>query len=253
MGSRLYRVACRSLAGFLGLATTLVAGPAGANARPERPIVETSAEDDDGERERRQTLRKRRRFMLGLEGVGLQAPALRPTVVSLDPRFTGSTVALGGMGVFGRYRPVPLVAVELGARSGSLRYRSADEPDIVAHDMVMFDVGTLLYLARGEVGQLALDAGVGGIYNRIGYEVGELGRSTQTYGSFFVRVGVDAEFVLKRIAIVLSLRSYGVLTDRDSANNSGPLLEGVTGEQAKAPVQAQQTYVAAAAGMAYRF
>ena len=35
-----------------------------------------------------------RRFMLGIEGVGLQVPALRPRITAIDPRFLGRSVTL---------------------------------------------------------------------------------------------------------------------------------------------------------------
>ncbi len=234
------------------IALALAVGPRPAAAAPTEP-VERTAEGEAGERERRTSRRRRRPFMIGLAGVGLQVPALQTEVVNLDPRFVGDTVALGGVGLFARYRPLPLVAFELDTRSGSIRYRSSDKQDLIAQDLVLFEAGTLLYLARGDVGQLALDAGLGGGYNRVAYEIGDTPRSTQRYGSFLVRAGVDAEFLLKRIAIVLSLRSYGVVTNRNRARNSGELLTGASPRNRRAPVPTFQTYISASAGLAYRF
>jgi len=191
-----------------------------------------------------------RRFLLGVEGVVMQAPPLRPEVVRFDPRFLGRSVSLGGLGLLGRLQVHPRIGIEAGVRSGSVRYAGRKDEDgpLVSQDQVMADLGVLLYVARGDVARLAFDAGVGGMGTRVVYETDREGR--QLYGSGLVRVGADAELLFKRIAFVLSVRSYGVLTDRDRVSQRGALLEGKT---LRAPVPALQTFLVASAGIAYRF
>ncbi len=191
-----------------------------------------------------------RRFLLGLEGVVVQAPPLRPEIVRFDARFLGRSVSLGGLGILGRLQLHPHIALEATVRSGSVRYagREDEEGPVVSQDQVMGDLGVLLYLARGDIAQLAFDAGVGGMGSRIVYESDRKG--TQMFGSGLVRVGADAEFLFERIAFVVSVRSYGVFTDRDRVSNRGALLEGKT---LLAPVPTLQTFLVASAGVAYRF
>ena len=191
-----------------------------------------------------------RRFLLGVEGVVMQAPPLRPEIVRFDPRFLGRSVSLGGLGLLGRLQLHPRIGIEAGVRSGSVRYagRQDENGPVVSQDQVMADLGVLLYVARGDIAQLAFDAGVGGMGTRVVYETDREGR--QLYGSGLVRVGADAELLFKRIAFVLSVRSYGVLTDRDRVRQSGALLEGKT---LRAPVATLQTFFVASAGIAYRF
>lgn len=191
-----------------------------------------------------------RRFLLGVEGVVMQAPPLRPDVVRFDPRFLGRSVSLGGLGLLGRLQLHPRIGIEAGVRSGSVRYAGRDDEDgpVVSQDQVMADVGVLLYVARGDIAQLAFDAGVGGMGTRVVYELEREG--TQRFGSGLVRVGADAEFLVKRIAFVLSVRSYGVITDRERVSQRGALLEGKT---RLAPVATLQTYFVASGGIAYRF
>jgi hypothetical protein len=234
------------VARVLGLTVPLLV-PAAAGAKPEKGDTAEPADKEGANAEV-----KARRFMLGLEAVGLQVPALRTQVANIDPRFVGSTATMGGAGLFGRFRPVPLVGVELGVRSGSVRYRSDGNDDVVSQDLILFDGGVLLYLARGDVGQLALDAGMGGIYNRVKYELAEE-EGIQAFGSGFVRVGVDAEFLVKRVAFVLSLRSYGVFTVRENVKNKGEIMARASTDARLAPAPALQTFVAATAGVAYRF
>ena len=179
---------------------------------------------------------KRRKFLVGVEGLIAQAPPLRPTIIDLDPRFLGRTVALGGLGLFGRYRPVPLIGIEAGVRSASLRYADRDSDGVTSQDNVLADVGVLLYVARGEVAQFAFDAGIGGAWGRIAYEPASGEDGTQTYGSGLVRVGADAEFLVKRIAFTLSLRTLGMFTDPARAKASGALFEGTALELREAPV-----------------
>ena len=218
----------------LALAFFLAAPPAAAEAGAK-----------DGAVAAKTTARPRRRFLLGLEAVAIQVPALRPTVVTLDPRRVGSTVALGGVGLFGRFRANRWVGVDLNVRSGSVRYR-LDDDDVVSQDLILSEAGVLLYLASGEVGQFALDTGVGGVYNRVRYELENTG--TQHYGSALFRLGASAEFLTKRVAFLLTLRAYGVLTTTAGARNVGDL-----GNAPGLPVARFQTYVSASAGVAYRF
>lgn len=191
-----------------------------------------------------------RRFLLGVEGVVIQAPPLRPQVVRFDPRFLGRSVSLGGLGLLGRLRLHPRIAAEVTVRSGSVRYagRETDDGPVVSQDQVMADAGVLLYVARGDVARLAFDAGLGGMGTRVVYETDREG--TQLFGSGLVRVGADAEFVFKRIAFTVSVRSYGVFTDRQRVSSRGELLEG---KDLRAPVPALQTFFVAAGGIGYRF
>lgn len=193
---------------------------------------------------------RRRRWLVGVEATALQVPVLRPTVVTLDPRSTGGSTPMGGAGIFGRFRPVPLVGVELSVRSASGRYKDEATSDVASTLLLLSEASVYLYLARGEVAQFALDAGMGGIYNRTRYEVGDQD-GTQAWGSGFVRLGADAEFIVKRIAFVLALRGYGVFTDTSRVNNQGGLFSSAP--DARAPVTTYQTYVSVTGGLAYRF
>ena len=76
---------------------------------------------------------------------------------------------LGGIGLFGRWQAAKIVGLELGVRSGSLRYRNA--ADVISQDIVMGEAGVLLYLYRGAIGQFALDAGGGALVHAIRYEL----------------------------------------------------------------------------------
>lgn len=248
------------------LAATVAAGPA-PGPQTEDPADEATdgAEDPDpdtGEPESRleesedPSSARERRFMIGLEAVGLQAPALDTPVVDIDPRFVGETVAMGGLGAFGRWRIVPLVAVDLGVRSGSVRYRDdrGGPENLISQDLLLAEAGLNLFVARGEVGHLGLEAGGGGMYNRIRYELGEDSeRSTQSFGSGFVRAGVGAELLTRRVAFVFSLRVYGVMTNRESARSEGPAFEGLPDRSKLAAVPALQTFVVGSLGVAYRF
>ncbi len=170
--------------------------------------------------------------------------------MSFDPRFIGRSVSLGGLGLLGRLRVHPRIGVEAVVRSGSVRYagREGEDDDVVSHDQVMADLGVLLFVARGDLAHLAFDAGIGGMGTRISYELDRDG--TQLFGSGFTRVGADAEFLVKRIAFVLSVRAYGVFTDRSRVRNRGELM---VGKSPVAPVPALQTYLVASGGIAYRF
>jgi hypothetical protein len=191
-----------------------------------------------------------RRFLLGVEGVVVQAPPLQPQVVRFDPRFLGRSTSLGGIGLLGRLQLHPRIGVEAVVRSGSVRYAGREDEGgaVVSQDQVMADLGVLLYVARGDIAQLAFDAGLGGMGTRVRYELGREG--TQLYGSGLVRVGADVEFLTKRIAFVVSVRSYGVVTDRERVRQRGALLEG---RAPRAPVATLQTFMVASAGVAYRF
>jgi hypothetical protein len=245
----------------LGLASFTVEASAAPRDR-EAPVEEV---DEEGEVQPPAQERRRfweidpedpagvtqRRFMIGLEGVVMQAPALRAEVVFLDPRFVPRGVAMGGLGLFGRFRARPLVGFDVNVRSGSVRYRDRDREDAVSHDLIATDLGVLLYLGRGQVAQFAASGGIGGTYNRVRYELEQGPDGTQEWGSGFVRVGAEAEFLIKRVAFIMSLRSYGVFTARDSVKNSGELFEG--SETRGAPVPTLQTHLVGSAGIAFRF
>lgn len=216
------------------------ASPRGGSGRGRRGLSWSRADDPVPER----------RFLLGVEGVVIQAPPLRPEVVRFDRRFLGRSVSLGGLGLLGRLRLHPRIAVETTVRSGSVRYagREDESSAVVSQDQVMADLGVLLYVARGDMAQLAFDAGLGGMGTRVVYELDRDG--SQRFGSGLVRVGADAEFVFERVAFVVSVRSYGVFTDRDRVSNDGELLEG---KALQAPIAGLQTYFVATAGVGYRF
>ena len=191
-----------------------------------------------------------RKFLLGIEGVVMQAPVLRTTAAQLDPRFIGRSVVMGGLGILGRYRPVPIIGFDLSVRSGSLRYTDRDDDSLISTDHVMAEAGVLVYLIRAESTQLAIDGGLGGAFNRVEYELVDRPSGVQTFGSGLVRAGADVEFSFKRIAVLLSLRSYGVFTDRDRVRNRGDLLEGTN---ARGPLPTMSTWLVGSAGIAYRF
>lgn len=194
-----------------------------------------------------------RKFMVGLEGVLLSSPPIQSRVIQIDPRFVGRSVALGGGGLFGRYRPISLLGVELGVRSGSLRYKSRNNEDTVSTDQILADVAALIYLGRGEVAQFALSGGIGGMWNRVGYERGTGEDGVHTFGSVLFRVGGEAEFLVKRVAFVLSFRNYAQLTNPNWVSRRGGLLSANTVANTTAPVARFQTILVGSAGIAYRF
>lgn len=193
-----------------------------------------------------------RRFVLGVSGVIVSAPPIDPDVVSLDPRQTGRTATLAGGGLWGRYRPVSMLGVELGVHTGSVRYRSNSNTSdlLISHTQVLIDGAALLYLGRGAVAQFALSGGIGGLISTVGYEQGNLDGS-QTWGSAVFRIGGEVEFLLKRVAFTLSLRNYAVLTKRDHVRNRGEFV--MRSATRLAPVATFQSMVFASIGVAYRF
>jgi hypothetical protein len=255
-------VAILALAPFSGASAS--AAPQARNRDREAPppadeLADDELTDEDAPRDRTRFWRidsddpagvTQRRFMIGLEGVVMQTPPLRTDVVFLDPRFIGRGVAMGGLGLLGRFRPRPLVGFDFNVRSGSVRYQDRDSEDVFSHDLIGTDLGVLLYLGRGQVAQFAASAGMGGTYNRVRYELEQGPDGMQQWGSGFVRVGAEAEFLIKRVAFVMSLRSYGVFTARSHVKNTGPLFEG--GERL-APVATLQTHLVGSAGLAFRF
>jgi hypothetical protein len=224
----------------LGPALTARPAPGGSSVLSEQP----------GEAPARPPAR-RRRWALGLEGVGLQIPPLRPRVADLDPRYLGGSVTLGGVGAVGRVRVVPEIAIELAVRSGSVRYRSAG--DLVSQDVLLAEIGALVFLARGEVGQFAFDAGVGGLAHSIRYELGSGQSGAQLAPAFSVRVGADLELLLGRFALTFSLRAHGVVTDAARTRATGPLFSGADESLRRAPLPRFQTYLLGSAGLLYRF
>ena len=226
----------RRLALRLALAALCAAAPTQAGARPLGPVRFPV-----------------RRLMVGLEGVAFLTPALHVPRVRLDPRYIGEATAAGGAGVFSRWRVADRIALELGVRSGSLRLRSEARGDVISHDLLLADVGVLLYLARGEIGQLAVDGGFGGLGQQIRYDIADGERGLQRFGAFTARVGVDLELLLRRVAVVASLRAHGIVSVRRRTAAHGPFFGGASEAERAAPVPTYQTYVIGSAGLAYRF
>jgi hypothetical protein len=160
-------------------------------------------------------------------------------------------VTLGGVGIFARYQAAPRLGLELGVRSGSLRYR--DHGDVISQDMVLAEAGLLLYVLRGAIGHLALDAGGGGLMHAIRYELRDRPDGAQIVGAGLIHVGADLELRLRRIAFTASLRAYGVVTDVARTRTRGALFDGVSGALRRAPVAVFQTYLLGSVGIAYRF
>ena len=192
-----------------------------------------------------------RRWAIGVEGIGLQIPPLRPRIAGLDARYLGNSVTTGGVGALARVRVRPPIALELAGRTGSLRYRSAG--DLISQDLLLAELGALLFLARGDIGHFALDAGVGGVAHAIRSDL-EGGRAgAQLVGAFTVRAGADLELLLGRIGLTFSLRAHGVVTDVARTRASGPLFAGQPGALRRAPLPRYQTYLLGSAGLLYRF
>lgn len=243
--------AVNRLAGILlvGMALAGLAPIATAAAKPQ-PHRSEPAQLRLEPRSRRSEPRPRN-FMIGIEGVGLQVPALRPRITTLDPRYLGRTVTLGGFGLFGRWQAAKIVGLELGVRSGSLRYRNA--ADVISQDMIMGEAGVLLYVYRGAIGQLALDAGGGALVHAIRYELEGRPTGTQIVRAGVLHVGVDLEVRLRRLAFTASLRSYGVISDVARTHVRGALFADVSEALQRAPVAVFQTHLFGSVGIAYRF
>ncbi len=233
---------------------TVVPGPARAAEPPSVPAAQSpSPRGDPPETQDPDGPPDGRAFALGVEGSIITTPPLRPRVVHVDPRFVGRSTALGGLGVFGRYRPLSFIGFDANIRTGSLRLRAEEGDTTISTDQVLADIGTLLYLGRGEVSQFAFSGGVGGLFHRVRYDLDSGIRGTQSFGAFTMRVGAEAEFLVNRIAFVLSFRTYGVVTPRSHARTSGALFEGRSAADKAAPVATFSTYLAGSAGIAYRF
>ncbi len=253
---------CPSFALPLLWGTVLALSPISADAAPGATPNERAPASNASEAEVTPSPRKAtgvsgppdgRAFMVGVEGVILQAPPLRSRIVYIDPRLVGRSIAMGGLGVFGRYRPLQFIGLDVGVRSGSVRYKTQASETSVAQDQFMADAAVLLYLGRGKVAQFAVSGGLGGIYNRIGYQKSGGREGTQAFGSASFRLGAEAEFLIKRVAFVLSFRTYGVLTTRTRVRARGDLLDGRSGEDLRAPVPKFQTQISGSAGIASRF
>ncbi len=247
---------------WCGLAAPQASAAPASDATPgpdPAPQSAPSAEDDN-ENENENAVQGRakgppdgRAFAVGVEGAVLTTPPLRTRAVYIDPRFVGRSMALGGLGVFGRYRPSAFIGFDASVRTGSVRLRAEDNDTTVSSDQVMAEGGALLYLGRGDVSQFALSGGIGGLFHRVRYELDSGLDGTQTFGAFTIRVGAEAEFLVNRIAFVLSFRTYGIITPRSRANSTGALFEGRSESDRLAPVATFQTYLAGSAGIAYRF
>ncbi len=236
----------------------LTAAVALPTARLAEPMVMPRT-DPPGSRTRK-SLRERigregpapaRRFMIGIAGVLMQAAPLRPRLFYLDPRDVGRSVAMGGLGLFGRMRLRPLVGLELEVSSGSVRYGKNEGKTTMAQDQVLADLGLLLYLSRGDIFQLAFSGGLGGLGTVVRYET-QRAKGRQSFGAFAVRAGVDAEFLLKRVALILSFRAYG-LAYGTHTRTQGALFEDASGTEQRPPVPGFATMLLVTAGIAYRF
>ena len=250
------------LLGILGGGTDALAfadpeGPAQPPAVVAIPAPDTpegeSGGDDDAEVSTARSEPKTRRFMVGLEGVALQTAPLHTRLIRFDRRYIGQNTTLGGAGIFGRWRANNRVALDLGVRSGTLRVEREESDDLVAQDLLLAELGALLYIAHGEIGHLAVDGGVGGLGHQIRYSRGDGREGTQRVGAALFRVGLDIELLFKRLAFVISLRAYGVITDRKRTRSEGTIFEGVEPSLKLAPVPVFQTHMIGAAGVAYRF
>ncbi len=191
--------------------------------------------------------------MIGLEAVALQTPPLHTQLIRFDRRYIGQTTTLGGAGLFGRWRANERIALDFGVRSGSLRFQRAKTRDLVAQDLLLAELAALLYIAHGEIGHLALAGGIGGLGHQIRYSRSDGREGTQRAGAALFRVGLDIELLLTRIAFVISLRAYGVITDRKRTRASGTIFDDVDPELRLVPLPVFQTHMLGTAGVAYRF
>lgn len=204
-----------------------------------------------GARPRRTKDPTQRRFSLGLGAVGFQLPTLRNPGTPIDRRFTGPSMSMVGLALFGRYAPVDAIALELSVRSGGVRFRTEDEvPNVTAYDMIVGDVGVILFFLRGPIGRLGVDAGVGGVAHLARYDINDTD-SSQLWGSFAVRAGVDVELTARRVAFVVNVRGYGIVSTPDIVTSRGPLFE--TKSDPVAPSARLQTAISGSLGLAYRF
>lgn len=215
------------------------------DARPGRTKRENSA-NPSGENP------PQRVVLLGLEGVGWVAPPLASDLVPFDARFVGRSTTPVGMGLLVRYDPNPLVTVELGTRSGSIRYRDRDGGRQVLHDFFAPALSFFVWPLRARQARFGLDAGVGGLYAIARYDV-DGARSRQSWGSVTVRAGVDVEVGGPRLSLLFSLHGYGVVTPTETAVSEGPLFEGTRASQRRAPVSRWASWVSGSLGLGYRF
>ncbi len=248
-------VALFGMLGMLGGVTDALASPeAEGPTRPPAVIASPAAVEAETEADAKpRTETSARRFMVGLEGVALQTAPLHTRLIRFDRRYIGQNTTLGGAGIFGRWRANDRIALDLGVRSGTLRVERAESEDLVAQDLLLAELGALFYIAHGEIGHLAVDGGVGGLGHQIRYSRGDGREGTQRVGAALFRVGLDIELLLNRLAFVISLRAYGVITDRRRTRSEGTIFEGVEPSLRLAPVPVFQTHMIGAAGVAYRF
>jgi hypothetical protein len=216
-----------------------------------------------------------RPFLVTLGITGMQAPIARTSVVRLDPRATGRSTTLIGGATSLRWVPRanealrdgPWIGLDVGFRSGSVRFRDATEPQVpgdasapssssIAHDLFAFESAALLYLAKSPFARLAVDAGGGGMVQIVRYDLAT-SDAAQRFGSGFVRLGASVEVLLSRVAFVFDLRGYGVVTDRRRVVNRGDAFSAearaANGELGRAPVATLQTMLVGSAALAFRF
>ena len=215
------------------------------NAKNAKPRPKPSVDRDSP------SARPTRRWSFGLQGVGMQVPVLDSPLARIDPRFVGRSVTMIGVGLQGRFTPVHLLSLEVGTWSGSVRYRDGDRAS-VAHDVVLTDIGTVLWVWSSQAGRFGIDGGGGAGFNLARYDL-QSGEGRQRWASGFVRSGLDVEVLTRRVSFSFAVRFFGVMTDRRSVANRGEVLAGASGEAERAPVATFQTYVVGSAGVAYRF
>lgn len=223
-----------------------------AQPRPSSESAPVRESPADKARRRAAEDSKPRRFSVGLGAVGFQLPTLRNPGTPIDRRFTGPSMSMVGLALFGRFAPHDAIALELSVRSGGVRFRTDDEiPNVTAYDMIVGDIGVILFFLRGPIGRLGVDAGVGGVGHLARYDVNERD-SSQLWGSFAVRAGVDVELTARRVAFVVNVRGYGLVSTPEIVTNTGPLFENKT-RPVLAPSAALQTAISGSLGIAYRF
>jgi len=237
----------------IGGATEAIASEPEGPAKPPTVVAIPTTDGEVGTARSRRTGRSTRRFMVGLEGVALQTAPLHTHLIRFDRRYIGRNTTLGGAGIFGRWRANDRVALDLGVRSGTLRVERAESEEFVAQDLLLAELGALLYIAHGEVGHLAIDGGFGGLGHQIRYSRRDGREGAQRVGGALFRAGLNIELLLNRLAFVISLRAYGVITARKRTRSEGTIFEGVEPSLRLAPVPVFQTHMIGSAGMAYRF